>query len=154
MSATTSFNPSSHPQKPAISRAMDHVGRLLKISLPNTLAVINVTEKGVHPRVFDQLVKLGFPKNDLLWVIPPRTLKHRVDKNQHLNSLETERLIRAAKLYALAIEVMGGKEEARQWLRKSRRVFGGSSALKLMQTESGANMVEETLCQIDAGYFT
>lgn len=153
MATAAMFNPGPRPRKQALTRAMNRVSNLLQTKLPNALAVVDVTEKGADPRTIQHLIESGFPKNELVWVIPPRTLKHRMDKNERLNSQETERLIRAAKLYALAIEVMGGEEEARQWLRKPRPIFGGYSGLKLMQTESGASLVEETLCQIDAGYF-
>jgi uncharacterized protein (DUF2384 family) len=39
------------------------------------------------------------------------------------------------------------------WLNKPRKIFDGLSAIELIKTEPGASLVEETLIQLDEGYF-
>ena len=63
------------------------------------------------------------------------------------------RWLRAARLQALAREVLGSDDKALQWLHKPRRMFDQLSAMELMKTEAGAQLVEEVLSQLDAGYF-
>ncbi len=66
---------------------------------------------------------------------------------------ESGRLIRAAKIFAMADVVFGDHDLAIKWLNKPRKAIGDMSALDAMQTEAGAILVEEVLGQIDSGYF-
>lgn len=79
------------------------------------------------------------------WIIPPRTLSHRLKINERLTIDESDKLIRAAKIQALTSEVLGSEEKAAAWLHKERKIFDGLSAMELMKTELGAQLVEETL---------
>ena len=62
-------------------------------------------------------------------------------------------LLHASKIGAMAGAVFGDSETALAWLREPRRSFGGVSALELLRTEAGAQVVEEALGQLDEGYF-
>lgn len=66
---------------------------------------------------------------------------------------ERGRLIRAAKIFAMADVAFGDHDLAIKWLNKPRKAIGDMSALDAMQTEAGAILVEEVLGQIDSGYF-
>lgn len=70
-----------------------------------------------------------------------------------LTQEESGRWLRAAKAQALALEVFGDQVKASQWLHKPRKQFEGQTAMGLIQTEAGAQLVEDTLNQIDSGYF-
>ena len=43
-------------------------------------------------------------------VIPPRTLKHRRQRQEPLNLDESDRLARVARIYELAVKVYGDRE--------------------------------------------
>jgi putative toxin-antitoxin system antitoxin component (TIGR02293 family) len=96
----------------------------------------------------------GFPLKDLLEVaIPPRTLKHRRQRNEPLSMDESDRLVRVARLYELGVKVFGNPDKARRWLSKPKDRFDGRSPLSMMRTGLGGKAVEEMLYQIDEGMF-
>lgn len=134
------------------ARVMARVGSILHIGLKTPLDVVRVSREGIVTSAVDLLVDQGFNRRDLDWIIPLRTLTHRREKGQKLTTDETERWLRAAKISALAQEVLGA-EKAMAWLNKPRNIFDGLSAMELIKTEPGASLVEETLIQLDEGYF-
>lgn len=134
------------------ARVMARVGSILHIGLKTPLDVVRVSREGIVTSAVDLLVDQGFNRRDLDWIIPLRTLTHRREKGQKLTTDETERWLRAAKISALAQEVLGA-DKAMDWLNKPRKIFDGLSAIELIKTEPGADLVEETLIQLDEGYF-
>jgi putative toxin-antitoxin system antitoxin component (TIGR02293 family) len=85
------------------------------------------------------------------WIIPRRTLAHRVKKKQRLNLEESNRISRVARIYALALDTFGNEEKARRWLRKPLRHLGGRTAMQMLETELGAHQVETILGRIGYG---
>ncbi len=96
----------------------------------------------------------GIPVKDLLEaVIPPRTLKHRRQRNESLNADESDRLARVAKIYELAAKVYGDREDGKNWLLRPKRRFDERTPLTMLRTEKGEEAVQDLLIQIDEGYF-
>lgn len=126
---------------------------MVKISIKSQLDEIALTQAGFMPTAVEVLAKSIVTINELSWVIARRTLTHRKNKGERLTPEESGRWLRAAKICALAEEVFGNKDKASTWLRKPRKAFDNQSAITIMQTEPGAKLVEDTLNQIDAGYF-
>lgn len=153
MPGESEFIPQTTPDKTASARALARVGSMVKAELASTLDVVRLTQLGVPPAAVDALIDTGLKASELDWVINRRTLSHRRQHRAKLTPEETGRWLRAAKLRALADEVLGDNEKAIRWLHKPRKSFGGENAITLMQTEAGAQLVEDTLNQIDAGYF-
>lgn len=151
--ATTAFIPEQNLPETALFRAMGVVGQLVGAELTSALDEVRLTQHGIKPEAVDSLKKLGATASELHWIIKPRTLAHRKSKKEELTQEETGRWLRAAKIQALAIEVFADTDKAQAWLKKARSKFGGQSALALMQSEVGAQLVADTLNQIDAGYF-
>ena len=112
-------------------------------------------ERGVPLAALDEFSKYsGIPPKSLLeTVIPARTLKHRRERKEPLSIDESDRLARVARLYEFTVRVFGNPEKARQWLLTPFDRFQGRSALDLLRTSAGAQVVEETLYQIDEGVF-
>ena len=92
-------------------------------------------------------------KDFLEVVIPARTLKHRRQKKESLNLDESDRLVRVARLYELAVKVFGDPDKARRWLTKPKMRFDERTPLSMMHTGLGGQGVEEMLYQIDEGVF-
>lgn len=153
MSASAPIFKPAATQNTAWSRAMITVGTIAETPLNGPLDEVRLTRCGIKPGVMDALKQLGASATELNWIIKPRTLTHRKAKNEKLTPEETGRWLRAAKVQALADEVFGNKEKAVGWLHKPRKRFDNQSAMTLIQSEAGAQLVEETLNQIDAGYF-
>lgn len=146
------FTPSIKPKKTAHRRAMIAVGKLAGVSLESSMDEVRLTQNGVACEAIDRLKDLGTPNTTLRWIIKPRTLSTRKNNQKHLTPDETERWLRVAKIQALALEVFEGQEKANSWLQKPKRKFGDHSASVLIQCEAGAQLVEDTLNQIDSGY--
>ena len=153
MSTVAEFKPTVSPQSSAYSRALARVGEMANGVINTPLDEIELTQIGVKPAAVEALAKTMLSFNELKWVIARRTLSHRKDKGERLTPEESGRWLRAAKISTLAEEVFGSQEKASCWLHKSRRAFNKQSAIMIMQTEPGAKLVEDTLNQIDAGYF-
>jgi putative toxin-antitoxin system antitoxin component (TIGR02293 family) len=96
----------------------------------------------------------GILMRDLLEVvIPPRTLKHRRQRNEPLSIDESDRLARVAKIYELAVKVYGDRDDGRKWLSGKKQRFDGKTALEMLRTRVGEQAVQEFLIQIDEGMF-
>jgi putative toxin-antitoxin system antitoxin component (TIGR02293 family) len=87
-------------------------------------------------------------------VISPRTLKHRNARGERLSDEETDRLVRVARIIALANSVFGNPEKALKWLRTESAQMDGRRPLGMLRTESGGRLVEGRLWQIDEGVFS
>ncbi len=154
MSGTASvFTPTRSQVQNASARALVKVGKIVNLKLKNPLDVVKVMRRGVEPEAVDALINKGFRGAELHWIVNPRTLRHRRDKCELLTPEESGRWFRAANIQALALEVLGENEKSMKWLHKPRKAFDGVSAMELMQTETGAQLVEDMLGQLDAGYF-
>ena len=153
MSAIAKFKPSIDPQPSAYNRALLRVSEMAKGNIRNQLDEIALTQAGIMPTAVETLARSIVTINELSWVIARRTLTHRKNKGEKLTPEESGRWLRAAKICALAEEVFGDKEKASTWLHKTRKAFNDQNAIAIMQTEAGAKLVEDTLNQIDAGYF-
>ena len=62
-------------------------------------------------------------------------------------------LNRFARLFGIAMEVLGNEEAAREWLKTPNPGTGGESPLSYADTEFGAREVENVLGRLDHGVF-
>jgi putative toxin-antitoxin system antitoxin component (TIGR02293 family) len=86
-------------------------------------------------------------------VISPRTLKHRKARGERLSDEETDRMVRVARIIALANSVFGDPQKALKWLRTESTAMGGRRPLSMLRTDAGGRLVEGKLWQIDEGMF-
>ncbi|CAK4073986.1 MULTISPECIES: antitoxin Xre/MbcA/ParS toxin-binding domain-containing protein [Vibrio] len=122
-------------------------------SIDNELDLSNLVRDGVDPSVINTLMEHGFNKQELNWVIPSRTLSHRVSKAEKLTRDESAKIIRAARLTAQAVAVFGNEQKANNWLSKPKKKLEGRTPKEAMQDEFGASIVEQLLLRIESGYF-
>lgn len=67
---------------------------------------------------------------------------------------ESDRLIRFARLYGRAAEVLGSREAGRTWLKSPARALGPAIPLAYADTEAGAREVEHLLGRIEYGVYS
>jgi putative toxin-antitoxin system antitoxin component (TIGR02293 family) len=129
------------------------LGTLLQahIRSGNDLAALATERVGVE--VLDRLGEHGLKAEELLFIIPRRTLSHRRQNGERLSTDESDKAIRLARIVAQAETVFGNPEKAMNWLRGSKERFAGKTPLEMAATEHGARLVEDALVQIDEGYF-
>jgi putative toxin-antitoxin system antitoxin component (TIGR02293 family) len=85
------------------------------------------------------------------FIIPDRTMRHRLQKKQPLTVDESDRLVRMTRIQALAEGVFDDGEKAKRWLREPLGELGDAPPLAVAQTEAGARVVEQILAKIDWG---
>ena len=85
--------------------------------------------------------------------ISPATL-HRRKKSGYLETPESERIVRFARLFGLCMEVFTSKDATREWLKSPNPGTATESPLSYADTEFGAREVENLLGQIDHGVFS
>ena len=130
------------------------IAQWLSLPIKSNIDLAKVAQSGVSLNCYDKLLKHGYSRRDLNWVIQPRTLSHRRQRNECLNVEESSRLLRVIRIQILAEAVLGDAQKAQRWMIKPRSMFSGMSAKALIQLEQGAPLVEEALIQLDEGYFS
>jgi putative toxin-antitoxin system antitoxin component (TIGR02293 family) len=108
---------------------------------------------GLPAGVLESLrAELGLTVQELseLVAIPVRTLARRKKENV-LAAEESERAWRIGRIIDIAIEMLGSRDGAREWLREPNTALGGRTPLSYMSTEPGARLVERLLFQMGHG---
>ncbi|MCC5806966.1 MAG: DUF2384 domain-containing protein [Opitutales bacterium] len=83
-----------------------------------------------------------------------RSTLARRRKVGRLDPLESDRLVRFARLFARAHEVFKDPTAARNWLRMPARALAFTTPMEFAETETGGREVEELLGRIEHGVFT
>jgi len=112
-------------------------------------------ERGFNVVVVEMLSKnLNASREELLHALTlsPRTLVRR-QKEGVLSSEESDRVLRLARVASQAEQVLGGREEAVNWLHRPNRSLGGRKPLELVRTDAGAELVVDVLGRLEHGVF-
>jgi putative toxin-antitoxin system antitoxin component (TIGR02293 family) len=83
-------------------------------------------------------------------VLPRKTLANR-RKVGTLTAEQSDRLVRVARVLAMAEETFGNQEKAAIWLRRPTTALAGERPLALLDTDEGARAVESLLGRIGHG---
>lgn len=86
--------------------------------------------------------------------ISARTLARLDPAKGRLDSVSGDRLVRAARLYAIAAEVLEDAEAAARWLKAPQRALGGATPLRLAESDVGTRAVEALLGRMEHGVYT
>lgn len=85
--------------------------------------------------------------------VPQRTLTRR-RQEERLTAVESDRLVRLARVAHHAIDVLGTTTKATSWLRTPNRALGGEIPMTLLDTEIGSRQVEEVLGRLEQGVYS
>ncbi len=99
-------------------------------------------------------VKLTHAELAALLGISARTLARWDPAKSRLDPVSGDRLVRSARLYAIAAEVLEDEEAAARWLKAPQRALGDAVPLELAQTDVGARAVEALLGRMEHGVYT
>jgi putative toxin-antitoxin system antitoxin component (TIGR02293 family) len=86
--------------------------------------------------------------------IPQRTMTRRLSQRSRLTPAESDRTVRLARVYAVAVEMIGDEERGVQWLLTPNRALGGERPLDRLDTDVGAREVEDVLGRIAYGVYS
>jgi putative toxin-antitoxin system antitoxin component (TIGR02293 family) len=84
--------------------------------------------------------------------LPKRTLARRKVEGV-LSTTESERVLRFARVVERARDIIG-EARAAAWLQRPNRALGGVAPLSLLDTDIGAQEVEDVLGRIEYGIYT
>lgn len=83
--------------------------------------------------------------------IPTRTFSRRM-KSAAFEPIESEKLIRLGRVYAFAKEVFNDDAtKATEWIKRPNRALGNVTPLSLLDSELGAEQVNDTLGRLQEG---
>ncbi len=85
--------------------------------------------------------------------LPGRTMSRR-KQTQRLAADESDRLYRFSRILAHAEAVLGSSTNATQWLHRPNRALNGAIPLGLLDTDIGANQVDDVLGRLEYGIFS
>jgi putative toxin-antitoxin system antitoxin component (TIGR02293 family) len=81
------------------------------------------------------------------------TFRRRERSKSRLKPGESDRLVRVARVAALATEAMGA-EDGVAWLHEPNRALGDRIPMEMLHTEIGARQVEDVLMRIQHGVYS
>jgi putative toxin-antitoxin system antitoxin component (TIGR02293 family) len=135
--------------------ANSNVFSLVGLKAASDLELALLPEKGLPLTAVQSLKDQGLTFTEIsLIVISPRTLKHRKSRKEKLSSVETDRVLRVARIVDLADRVFGSRMKALLWLRSVDDRLDNRTPMQMLVNESGGRLVECMLWQIDEGIYT
>lgn len=98
---------------------------------------------------------LGLPVDAIAGFLslPKRTLARRREQNG-LDSMQSERVARLARIFVRAVDVLGSAEKAKIWLQRENRALGGLAPISMLDADIGAQAVEDVLGRIEHGVYS
>ena len=121
----------------------------------SSLEWVSVIRQGIPTAAVDSLAKaIRMTQAELAaaLAIPDRTLARR-KKEGMLNSEESAKLVRLARVAERAEEVFEDLDAALDWLKSPNAALSGATPLSLLDTDVGAESVLDTLGRIEHGVF-
>ena len=132
-----------------------NISEYIGITPESEFDLAQIVENGLPIESLSLLKEKGLTFSEVSeMVISPRTLKHRKARGEHLSHEETDRVVRVARIVALAENVFGNLEKALLWLRTPDDRIADRSPLSMLHTESGGSLVENMLWQLDEGVYS
>ena len=131
-------------------------GSVLSLPSDNPRA-LKMVRDGLPFSTMESLVGvLGVPQREVASVIGiPATTLSRRKRSGRLTQLESDRLMRIARLVEMAHRMMQGDgAAARRWLIAPHEVLGGASPLAHASTEIGGREVEQLIGRLRHGTFS
>lgn len=150
MSTTTTIS------KPAMSiEALLGGRRVFRVKQRTALDWVMVIRQGLSSAAVDSLAKtIRVTQSELALAldISERTLTRR-KKEGALNSEESAKLVRLARVVVRAEETFEDFDTAVDWLMSPNAALSGAPPLSLLDTDIGAESVIDTLGRIEHGVF-
>ena len=127
---------------------------VLGAEVESELDFVQLVEEGLPTGTLDGLMRLGnLTAGEMEQIIPRRTLTHLKTRHR-LTPEQSDRVARAAGVFATAHEVFASREKANRWMRDPNRALEGETPLSLLRTGSGAGLVETILMRIAYGVYS
>lgn len=130
---------------------------LLGLRRCDTASLLERVRQGLSFAAFERFrrnVLLSGSELANLLQIPKRTLSRRREQGRLMPD-ESDRLIRASRIFAKALELFEGHfEGARTWLVEANKGLGNIAPIEMAETEVGAREVENLIDRLEYGVIT
>jgi len=129
--------------------------KVLQARPRSTLDWVSLIRQGISSAAVEALTKtLRVTQSELASAlgIPERTLARR-KKEGTLNSDESAKLVRLARVVERAEDVFGDLNTALDWLKSANAALSGATPLSMLDTDIGAENIMDTLGRIEHGVF-
>lgn len=133
--------------------AIEETQELLGVEPRSDVSLVELLKEGLPVQVIDRFQ--GFADLDdreLDEIIPRRTRRHQRER-ERLTEQQSDLVMRAALVYAMAHRVFGDPERANRWMKSPHRVLEGKRPIDLLRSRVGAEVVEEALGRIEYGVY-
>jgi putative toxin-antitoxin system antitoxin component (TIGR02293 family) len=131
--------------------------RLLGLEPRDSATLLAQIRAGLGYRAFEQLRRhLGLSPQafSILLAIKPGTLARRRQEGR-FSAEESDRLLRASRIFAGALDLFeGDAEAARAWLARPAPALGGATPVSIAGTDFGAREVENLIGRLEHGVFS
>lgn len=124
-------------------------GRRKRIDLMSEVELGLPTESYYH--ISRSLQLQPDEENRLLQVSPRTRARWKENGRERLDPATSDRLVRMARVFALAVDVLENDAAAVEWLREATPYLGGRSPLEALATDVGAEKVTNMLYQMEYG---
>ncbi|WP_182275513.1 antitoxin Xre/MbcA/ParS toxin-binding domain-containing protein [Granulicella sp. 5B5] len=131
--------------------------KILKRRVESDRELTQLTREGVPVGALTLLAsELALDRRTLARVIgiSDRTLSRRLAKDERLSAEESDRVVRVARVVAMATDTLGSPAKASSWLQSPNMVLDGQAPLDLLDTDSGTRSVETVLGRIEWGIYS
>jgi putative toxin-antitoxin system antitoxin component (TIGR02293 family) len=132
---------------------------LILLGLPglDNANLIKKVEKGFSFSILVRFQRnVAFSMKEIAdWIQIPQTTLNRRRVQGRLLPDESDRVLRASRVFGKALELFeGDAEAARDWLATPQRALGGAVPIGLAKTDLGAREVEDLIERLEHGVFT
>jgi putative toxin-antitoxin system antitoxin component (TIGR02293 family) len=129
---------------------------LLGLETFETPDLLRSVKKGFVYRAFERFQRntsLSFERVTALVDIPRRTLTRRKREGRFLPD-ESDRLLRASRLFGKALALFeGDRDAAAEWIATAQPALGGARPSDLARSDVGAREVETLIGRLEHGVF-
>jgi putative toxin-antitoxin system antitoxin component (TIGR02293 family) len=129
---------------------------LLGLEAFDSIELLRAVKKGLRYRAFERFrrnTSLSFERVSGLIDIPRRTMTRRKRDGRFLPE-ESDRLLRASRLFGKTLELFeGDRDAATEWLTTAQPALGGTIPLDLARTDVGTREVERLVGRLEHGIF-
>jgi|SRR5712692_8113428 len=119
--------------------------------------LLRAVKKGLSYRAFERFCRnasLSFERTIDLIDVPRRTMTRRKREGRLLPD-ESDRLLRASRLFGKTLELFeGDRDAATEWLTTAQPALGGAVPVDVAKSEVGALEVERLVGRLEHGVFS
>lgn len=131
--------------------------KVLKRKIGTSSDLVTLTREGLPAHILPAMaVELSMDRAAVAKVagISGRTLSRRIASHSRLSAEESDRMVRLARVLALANETLGDRLKVSRWLQTPNRVLQGNTPFELLDTDAGVQSVETVLGRIAYGVYS